>query len=69
MSERLIAGGNYVHHRSTFESVDKGIEYIPGSHANLNGAQFYHVEAHCNGMQYPPYDPQKELNCVVHLLN
>jgi len=71
MSERPIAGGNYVHHSSTFECVDKGIEYIPGSHANINGALFCHVEAHCNinGMQCPPYDPQKELNCVVHLLN
>ena len=65
MSERPIAGGNYVHHCSTFECVDKGIEYIPGSHTNINGALFYHVEAYCNGMQCPPYDPQKELNCVV----
>ena len=26
---------------------------------------FYHVEANCNGMLCPPYDPQKELTCAV----
>ena len=62
MSERY----NRDHHgRSTFECVDRGQESIPGSYADTNGALFYHVEASCNGMQCPPYDPQKELNCVV----
>ena len=51
--------------RSMYTCVDRGQESLPGSHANTNGALFYHVEANCNGMACPPYDPQKELNCVV----
>ena len=54
-----------LHYRTMFECVDKDQDSIPGSAANTNGALFYHVEAHCNGMPCPPYDPQKELNCVV----
>ena len=53
------------HHRSHYECVDKDPESILGSHANANGVLFYHVEASCNGMPCPPYDAQKELNCVV----
>ena len=50
---------------SRYECVDKDQESIPGSQANTNGALFYHVEANCNGMQCPPYNNYKELNCVV----
>ena len=53
------------HYRTMFECVDKDPGSIPGSAANTDGALFYHVEAHCNGMPCPPYDSQKELNCVV----
>ena len=53
------------HYRTMFECVDKDPDSIPGSGPNTNGALFYHVEADCNGMPCPPYDPQKELNCVV----
>ncbi len=53
------------HKRSTYECVDYNQESIPGSHTNVNGALFYHVEAECSGMQCPPYDPKKELTCVV----
>ena len=53
------------HHHSHYECVDKDSESISGSHANNDGALFYHVEAKCNGMACPPYDAQKELNCVV----
>ena len=53
------------HHRKTFECVDKDPESIAGSAANTNGALFYHVEATCNGLPCPPYDPQKELTCAV----
>ncbi len=31
----------------------------------MGGALFFHVEAECGGMQCPPYDPEKELTCVV----
>ena len=53
------------HSNSMFECVDRDQESLPGSHANINGRLFYHVEAECSGMPCPPYDPQKELNCVV----
>ena len=53
------------HHRTMYECVDKNPESIPGSAANKNGAVFYHVEATCNGIDCPPYDPQKELTCAV----
>ena len=57
---------NKGHNRSHYECVDKDPESISGSHANTNGALFYHVEASCNGMPCPPYDAEKELNCVVY---
>ena len=53
------------HHRTMYECVDKNPDSVPGSAANTNGALFYHVEANCNGMLCPPYDPQKELTCAV----
>ena len=53
--------------RYMFECVDRDQESLPsGSHANTNGAVFHHVEAVCNhGLPCPPYNPTKELNCVV----
>ena len=52
--------------RSTYECVDSSQEPIPETQpSNGNGALFYHVEAQCNGMDCPPYDPEKELTCVV----
>ena len=56
---------HYSHHRNTFECVDKDQQSIGGSHANVNGALLYHVEATCNGIDCPPFDPAKELNCAV----
>ena len=55
----------YTHYRNTIECVDKDPESIAGSAAGVNGALFYHVEATCNGLPCPPYDPQKELTCAV----
>ena len=63
--EGYIMAENTDHHRSMFECVDKSQASIPGSHANTNGALFFHVEATCNGLQCPPYDTEKELTCVV----
>ena len=54
--------GNY---RSEFVCVDSILESVPGSQYHLDGAHFYHVEAHCNGMACPPYNNYKELGCVV----
>ena len=51
--------------RTMFECVDRDATPIPGSALNTNGVQFVHVEASCNGIPCPPYDVNKELNCVV----
>ena len=53
------------HHRSMFECIDKDPECVPGSAASTDPAVFYHAEATCNSLPCPPYDPQKELTCVV----
>ena len=62
----LMAEGQQTQ-RNTFECVDKSPESIPGSaaHTGIDGAHFYYVEATCNGLPCPPYDPQKELTCAV----
>ena len=60
-----LMAAHQLHQRTTFECVDKDPDSIPGSAPDTNGVLFNHVEAHCNGMPCPPYDPQKELNCVV----
>ena len=51
--------------RRVTECVDKDSESIPGSARDTNGALFYHIEATCNGIPCPPYDPQKELTCAI----
>ena len=53
--------------RGRFECIDEDQEsYIyPGHADDTNGFVFHHVEAACNGLPCPPYDPNKELNCVV----
>ncbi len=61
MAERVHAN----HHRSMFECVDKDPETVPGSAANTNPATLWHTEATCDELLCPPYDPQKELTCVV----
>ena len=61
MSERRL----FDRQRTMYECVDKNLDSVPGSASNANGALFYHVEANCNGMLCPPYDPQKELTCAV----
>ena len=53
------------HGKATYECVDKDAESVPRSHADTNGGMFHHVEANCNGLPCPPYDPQKELMCAV----
>ena len=56
---------NQYSRRNTFECVDKNPESIPGSATDTDGALFNYVEATCNGLPCPPYDPQKELTCAV----
>ena len=51
--------------RTTFECIDQNPQTVPGQAADTDGARIHHVEASCNGMPCPPYDPQKELTCAV----
>ena len=53
------------HYRTMHECVDKDPEGVPGSAASTDPAMFFQVEANCNGLPCPPYDPQKELTCAV----
>ena len=52
-------------HRSEYVCIDKDAEPVPGGAADTNGALLHFVEGTCNGLSCPPYDPQKELTCVV----
>ena len=61
MTERVHAN----HHRSMFECIDTHPESVPGSAANTVPAQLTHTEATCSELPCPPYNPQKELTCVV----
>ena len=54
---------HYTHSKAT--RVDSNPESISASSSDTNGGLFYHVEATCNGLPCPPYDPQKELTCAV----
>ena len=53
------------YHRTAAVCMDKDPEAVRGEAANTNGALFHHTEAVCNGIDCPPYDPEKELTCVV----
>jgi hypothetical protein len=53
------------HYRTMYECVDGNPETIRGSAGDSHAAVFYHVEANCNGLPCGPYDPEKELTCVV----
>ena len=61
----MTADGN-LNRRSTV-CVDKDPEAVPGEAANTDGALFYHMEATCNGLDCPPYDPTEGANlCCMH---
>ncbi len=61
-----LMGEYYTYNRATIECVDKDAESIPGSSSNdNNGALFFHIEATCDGIPCPPYDPQRELTCAI----
>ena len=60
-----LVSGHYTKHTTMYECVDKSPDSVPRSASNTNGARIFQVEAHCNGMACPPYDPQKELTCAV----
>ena len=60
-----VSKSGYEDKRTMFECVDRFPDTVRGLGGNTNGAVFYHVEARCNGLACPPYNPQRELACVV----
>ncbi|XP_068731373.1 short-chain collagen C4-like [Montipora capricornis] len=56
----------YAHrHSSNFICVDGDPEYVPGSHANKNGALLHPVEGVCGSLPCLPYVSGRELTCAV----
>ena len=60
----LMTGYGHAGRRSAV-CMDKEPERVAGGLGNTNGALFYHIEVACNGINCPPYDPERELTCVV----
>ena len=56
---------HFTDYRGTFTCIDKDANALPGGAVNTNGALFHYTEATCSSLPCPPYDPQKELTCVV----
>ena len=56
-----------IRRRAMFECVDQDQESLRDSEGNTDGVVFYHTEAACahGHLPCPPYDNNKELNCVV----
>ena len=52
-------------HSTDFICVDGDPEYVPGSHANKNGALLYPVEGVCGSLPCLPYVSGRELTCAV----
>ncbi len=50
---------------ATYECVDREQRSVPGSRGCQYGTFLSYVEVRCSGAPCPPFDPQKELNCVV----
>ena len=50
--------------RTMYECVDKNSECLPGLRSNRD-ARFHLVEPYCDGLEFPPYDVEKELACAV----
>ena len=61
----LLTGYKNSAGRTTFECVDRNSESVPGSAADDDEVYMLHVEATCEGIPCPPYNTEKELNCVV----
>ena len=60
-----LMSGSYAEHNTMYECIDKSPDQVPGTASSTNPARIFHVEANCNGMACPPYEPQKELTCAV----
>lgn len=51
--------------RSTYICVDKDSSSVPDSADRVFGVHLLHVEPTCESLPCPPYEPLKEINCVV----
>ena len=56
---------NYTHKKATYECVDKDAASVPGSHADINAALIYHVEANCNGLYHVHHMTLRRSSCVL----
>ena len=57
---------HYAHKKARdFICVDGHPEYVPGSHANKDGALLYPVEGRCGSLPCLPYVEHRELTCAV----
>ncbi|XP_064402172.1 short-chain collagen C4-like [Halichondria panicea] len=52
-------------YRTMYICVDAGMESIPGSSGHMEASDLWHTEASCASLPCPPYDSEKELECVV----
>ena len=53
------------HYRTMYTCVDENPDYVPGSHADREGALFYFVEGECGSLPCKPYVNGRELTCAV----
>ena len=60
-----IMADHIQHYRRMFVCIDRAQESFPGTGASNDGALFYHAEADCTNLPCPPYNNDRELNCVV----
>ena len=61
----LMTEGYGHKHSRDFICVDEDPEYVPGSHANRDGALLYPVEGVCGSLPCLPYVNGRELTCAV----
>ena len=53
----------YGYKRSTFECINKDMDYLPGNSKHTKICHLHHVKAVCNvGIPCPPFNDYKELN-------
>ena len=51
--------------RIQYLCVDRALQPVNGTAANLNGVQLHFVEGRCGSLPCPPYDETNELSCAV----
>ena len=61
----LVAGYGGGGGRQSSACVYAHPQLLGGEANNTKGTLFYHMEVTCNGIDCPPYDPQRELSRVV----